>query len=88
MRGRVEYLIDGATIIDSLLEDLFVAGLADPAWIGRPGEEPRLAEVLPSARFGIGLDNRRVRLDVSWPLRTPGASNPGPSIWLRIAPNV
>jgi hypothetical protein len=85
--ANAEYLIDGATIIDGLLDDLFVAGLFDAGWVGGPADRPRLDDVLPSAGFGIGLDEREVRLDVSWPLRdVPGAGSK-PAIWLRITPN-
>ena len=85
--ANAEYLIDGATIVDGLFDDLFVAGLLDAGWVGGPADRPRLNDVLPSAGFGIGLDEREVRLDVSWPLRdVPGAGSK-PAIWLRITPN-
>jgi len=85
--GNAEYMIDGATLLDGALDDLFLVGLADAGWVGASGERPQADEVLPSAGFGVGLEERRVRLDVTWPLRdVPGAAS-SPSIWLRITPN-
>lgn len=86
--GNVEYVIDGATLDDDFLDDLFLVGLFDAGWVGQSGERFRMNDVLPSAGFGIGLDEREIRLDVSWPLRpnNPVAGS-GPSIWLRITPN-
>jgi len=85
--ANAEYLIDGATIIDGLFDDLFVAGLFDAGWVGGPADRPRLDDVRPSAGFGIGLDERQVRLDVSWPLRDGPGTGSTPAIWLRISPN-
>jgi outer membrane protein assembly factor BamA len=85
--ANAEYLIDGATVFDHILEDLFVGGLVDAGWVGGPGTPFRMDDVLPSAGFSIGLDERQVRLDVAWPLRTVPASSSAPSIRLRIAPS-
>lgn len=85
--GNAEYIIDGATLDDDFLDDLFLVGLFDAGWVGLPGERFRTDDVLPSAGFGIGLDEREVRLDVSWPLRDVPATGSVPSIWLRITPN-
>lgn len=87
MLGNVEYMVDGATVFDDFLDDLFVAGLFDAGWVGTSGERFRLDEVLPSAGFSVGLDERQVRLDVTWPLRMGPHAGSGPSVWLRIAPN-
>ena len=85
--ANAEYLIDGATIVDGLLEDLFVAGLADAGWVGGPETPFRLDDVRPAAGFSVGLDERRVRLDVTWPLRSGPGTGSSPSIWLRVAPS-
>ena len=85
--GNVEYIVDGATLDDDFLDDLFLVGLFDAGWVGQPGTRLRTEDVLPSAGVGIGLDERDVRLDVSWPLRSVPATGSGPSIWLRITPN-
>ena len=85
--GNVEYIIDGATLDDDFLDDLFLVGLFDAGWVGQPGTRTRTVDVLPSAGVGIGLDEREVRLDVSWPLRTVPETGSRPSIWLRITPN-
>lgn len=85
--GNAEYIIDGATLDDDFLDDLFLIGLFDAGWVGGPGDRVRVGDVMPSAGFGIGLDERQVRLDVSWPLREGRHSGSRPAIWLRITPN-
>ncbi len=85
--GNVEYIVDGATLDDDFLDDLFLVGLFDAGWVGQPGQRFRMGDVLPSAGFGIGLDERQIRLDVAWPLRDVPATGSSPSIWLRITPN-
>ena len=84
--ANAEYIIDGATVFDDVLDDLFVTAFADAGWVGAPGERFRTEDVLPSAGFGIGLDERSVRLDVSWPLRDVPGADSGPSLWLRFTP--
>jgi hypothetical protein len=85
--GNVEYLIDGATVIDGVLDDLYVAGIADAGWVGGPDAPVRLDDVVPSAGFSVGLDERKVRLDVTWPLRNGAGTGSHPAVWLRITPN-
>lgn len=85
--GNLEYIVDGATLDDDVFDDLFLIGLFDAGWVGSPGERFRGTDVWPSAGVGVGLDERRIRLDVSWPLRTVPATGSRPSIWLRITPN-
>ena len=85
--GNAEYIIDGATLDNDFLDDVFLVGLFDAGWVGQPGQRFRLDDVLPSAGFGIGLDERQVRLDISWPLRSVPETGSRPSIWLRITPN-
>ena len=85
--GNAEYIIDGATLDENFLDDLFLVGLFDAGWVGGPVSRFRVGDVLPSAGFGIGLDDRKVRLDVAWPLRTVPETGSRPSIWLRISPN-
>jgi len=85
--ANTEFIIDGATIVDDVLDDVYLAVHADAGWVGQPGDTFRMDDVLPSAGFGIGLDNRAVRLDVTWPLRDVPEANSGPAIWLRITPH-
>ncbi len=85
--ANAEYLIDGATVFDGLLDDLYVGGLFDAGWVGGPGTPFRLDAVLPSAGFSIGLDDRSTRLDVVWPLRNDPTLRSAPSIRLRISPS-
>lgn len=85
--ANAEYLIDGATIFDAVLDDIFVGGVVDAGWIGEAGDALRVDDVLPSAGFSVGLDERQVRLDVVWPLRDRPDLSQTPSIRLRISPN-
>ncbi|PEN14340.1 hypothetical protein CRI94_04710 [Longibacter salinarum] len=85
--ANAEFIIDGATLVDDILDDLYVAIHGDAGWVGQPGEAFDMNDVLPSAGFGIGLGDRAVRLDVTWPLRDVPEANSGPSIWLRITPH-
>lgn len=85
--GNAEFIVDGATITDDLFDDVFLAVHADAGWTGGEGDSFRMNDVVPSAGFGIGLDRRAVRLDVTWPLRSVNGSNYTPSIWLRITPH-
>jgi len=85
--ANAEYLIDGATIFDAVLDDVFVGGIVDAGWVGNPGDAFRVDDVLPSAGFSVGLDERQVRLDVVWPLRDRPDLSQTPSIRLRISPN-
>ena len=85
--ANAEYLIDGATVFDNVLDDLFLAGLFDAGWVGGPGTPFRMDDVLPAAGVGLGLDERAVRLDVVWPLRSGPTLPSGPSIRLRISPS-
>ena len=85
--GNAEYIVDGAPLDDDLLDDLFLVGLFDAGWVGDADRQFQTDDVLTSAGFGIGLDEREVRLDVTWPLRDIPATDSSPSIWLRITPN-
>jgi hypothetical protein len=85
--GSAEYIIDGAPLDDDFLDDLFLVGLFDAGWVGDADRQFQTDDVLTSAGFGIGLDEREVRLDVTWPLRDVPATDSSPSIWLRITPN-
>jgi hypothetical protein len=83
--ANAEYLIDGATLFDDVLDDLYLGGLVDAGWVGGPGTALRLDDVLPSAGFSVGLDERQVRLDVVWPLHEQYRERP--SIRLRVSPS-
>ena len=84
--GNAEVLFGDVTVFDDILEDLFVAGFVDAGWTGGPGDRFAARDVLPSAGFGIGLDERSVRFDVAWPLRDVG-SGLAPSFRLRLTPH-
>lgn len=84
--ANAEYLVEGASLVDNVLDGLFVGGIVDAGWIGGPDSAFHVGDVWPSAGFSVGLDERHVRLDVVWPLRDRPDVSGAPSIRLRIAP--
>lgn len=81
--GNAEYIINNADLL-GIFDDLQVFGLFDAGWVGSASTEFDFDDVLPSAGFGLGLDDRDVRLELSWPLRGADRS---PSLWLRVTPS-
>lgn len=77
---------EGSPLDDLVWDDLHVFGLFDAGWVNRTGTDRfDLDDVIPAAGFGLGLDDRRVRLELVWPLRDLGTGT-DPTLWLRIAP--
>lgn len=83
--GNAEYIVDDAELLDDVFDDMTLIGFVDAGWVGDAGTRFSANDVLPAAGVGVGFDDRTVRLDVSWPLRTING-NTGPSVWLRISP--
>ena len=85
--GNVEYIVDGIDLFDDLFDDIQFIGFADFGWVNAFGtNEFDVDAVLPTAGFGIGLDDRDVRLELTFPLRDFGTGH-DPSLWLRITPS-
>ncbi|HMB89756.1 MAG TPA: DUF5686 family protein, partial [Rhodothermales bacterium] len=84
--GNAEYIVGDLSLFDGLFDDLQLIGLFDAGWVNTIRDELHWDDVLPSAGFGVGLDDRAVRLELSWPLRDFGGGNE-PTLWLRISPN-
>ena len=81
--GNVEYIVDDIEPFD----DIQLIGFADLGWVNAFGTNDfDFDDVIPSAGIGLGLDDRDVRLELSWPLRDFGGDQ-GPSLWLRITPS-
>ena len=81
--GNLEYIVDD---IEPLV-DIQLIGFVDLGWVNAFGTNDfDFDDVIPSAGFGLGLDDRDVRLELSWPLRDFGVDQ-GPSLWLRITPS-
>lgn len=85
--GNVEYIVDGIDLFDDLFDDIQFIGFADFGWVNTFGTDAfDVDDVLPTAGFGIGLDDRAVRLELAFPLRDFGTGH-DPSLWLRITPS-
>ena len=84
--GNAEYIVDDVALFDDAFDDLTLIGFVDAGWVGDANTRFAMDDVLPSAGFGIGFDDRTFRIDVSWPLRNLGGDM-GPSVWLRISPS-
>ena len=84
--SNVEYIIDDVDLL-GFADDLQFIGFADFGWVNAFGTNDfDFDDVIPSAGFGIGLDDRDVRLELVFPLRDFGGKQ-DPSLWLRITPN-
>ncbi len=80
--GNVEYTINQ----DWFWDDITFSGLFDAGWVNNTGTDKfDFDDVYPSIGAGLGLIDRSVRLELSWPLRDIGGKRE-PSIWLRINP--
>ena len=84
--ANVEYVVDNLSLFDDLFEDLQVFGFADAGWAGTDESSFDFDDVLPSAGFGVGLDDRNVRLELAFPLKDVGTGM-SPSLWLRLSPS-
>lgn len=84
--GNAEYIIDDVALSDHIFTDLSVIGFVDAGWVGTANTRFAMHDVLPSAGFGIGFDDRTVRVDVAWPLRRIDGQT-GPSVGFRISPS-
>ncbi len=70
---------------DVILNDVQFFGLFDAGWVNNVSDRFDIDDVLPSAGFGVALDDRHVRLELSWPLREV-AGDRQPTLWLRLNP--
>lgn len=86
--GNAELAIGEVSLLDDLLDDVQVFGLFDAGWTnGYAGTNTfRLDDVIPAAGFGVGFNDREVRLELAWPLKDIGGNGLSPSLWLRLSP--
>ena len=80
--ASVEY---GLTDVDLLLEELDLFGFADAAWTHSDTFNADPEEILASAGVGVGLVERKVRLELAFPLRDIGTGLE-PTLWFRLYP--
>jgi hypothetical protein len=77
---------EGTPLNEILWDDFQLFGLFDAGWVNDRGTDAfALDDVVPAAGFGIGLDGRRLRLELTWPLRDLGFGVE-PTLWLRLNP--
>lgn len=75
-------------IADWILDDITLFGTFDVGWTNlQAGSNVfSVEDMFASAGFGLALDDRNVRLEVSWPLQDLGTDYK-PSVWLRFNPS-
>ena len=80
--GNVEY----TWAQDWFWDDVTLSGFFDAGWVNNAGTDKfDFDDAYPSIGAGIGLVDRLVRLEVSWPLRDI-AGEREPAVWLRVNP--
>jgi hypothetical protein len=71
---------------DGILDGVTLFALADAGWTnGGSQKDFSMDDVIPSAGFGIALDDRQIRFELAWPLRDMGTGLE-PTLWLRLNP--
>lgn len=83
--ANAEVAVQQPGLFDDLLDDVQLFGFADAGWVNGTAQAFRTADAVGAAGFGLGFDDRRVRLELAWPLRDAGFGM-RPSLWLRLAP--
>ena len=85
--ANAELALYDPDILEWLLNNVTVLGLFDAGWTNLQAGSNAFSvqDVVASAGFGLALDDRRLRLEVSWPLRDVGTGL-DPSLWLRYNP--
>ena len=83
--GNIEYAINDVTLFDAIVDDIQFFGFADAGWVNDISNEFDLDDVIPAAGFGVGLDDRHIRLELAWPLRDLGTGRSA-TLWLRLNP--
>lgn len=74
-------------IADWILDDMTLFGTFDAGWTNMQAGTNvfSMDDLFTSAGFGLALDDRQVRIEISWPLRDLGTGYE-PSVWLRYNP--
>ncbi len=83
---NAEYALYNAGLLDDIFDDMTLFGLFDAGWTNSSGKDSfGFDDVVPAAGFGIALDNRHVRLEMTWPFKNTGTGTE-PTLWLRLNP--
>lgn len=83
--GNAEYSISDVRLFGDLFDDMQLSAFFDAGWVQRPGVSFSVDDVFTSAGVGVGFFDRRLRLDLAFPL-TDRAGTREPSLWLRLIP--
>ena len=83
--GNAEYSIADLRPFGDLFDDVQLATFFDAGWVGGPDRTFSVDDVFTSVGVGVGFFNRRMRLDLAFPLSDRGGSRE-PSLWLRLVP--
>ncbi len=86
--ANAEFPLYEPDIMDWMFDDVTLFGTLDAGWtnLAAGSDEFSIDDVISSAGFGVALDDRMIRLEVSWPLRDLGTGYK-PSLWFRINPS-
>lgn len=66
--GNAELAFDD---VDLLVSDLQFFVFADAGWVGDTDQPIVSKDVMAAAGFGVGLDQRRLRFELAWPVHGP-----------------
>ncbi len=80
--GNAELAFDD---VDLLFSDLQLFVFADAGWVGDTDQTIASGDIMAAAGFGIGLDQRRMRFELAWPVHGPYDSKT-PTLLFRLNP--
>lgn len=84
--GNAEYAISDFDLLDGWLGGLQVSGFFDAGWVSRGTDQSfDVSDIFTAAGVGLGFFERRLRLELAFPL-TDRAGSRDPSLWLRLIP--
>lgn len=87
LAASAEVALANPDVLDDLFDELFgdlqLFGFSDFAWTGAGAFA--VADGVGDVGLGLGLDERRVRLELAFPLRDEGFGL-RPTLWLRVSP--
>lgn len=84
--GNAELAISDFDLLDGALGGFQVSGFFDAGWVSRGTDRSfRLDDMFTSAGVGLGFFERRLRLELAFPLTDRGGAK-DPSLWLRLIP--
>ncbi len=83
--GNAELSISDFGLPGRLLDEFQLSAFFDAGWVRPPGSSFATNDIFSSAGVGVGFFDRRLRLDLAFPLSDRSGSR-DPSLWLRLIP--